>query len=415
MTSFRTETKVIRYFPQDARLVKDTEAIEQTLAGVASIETIVRFNKQAQQATSFLERMEVVREVENQISSHPEISGTLSLADFQPVTSAPPADARTFQKITYNRRSSEVERRIKDGGEAGAAAFLSVATEAVDLDQPGDDGLNAAGDELWRITAQSAVASDSNYGSLTDELNHRVQSIVRLTPGASHVVTGTIPLFLRTQQAVLDSLVWSFALAFGLIAAVMMILLRNPLAGLIAMLPNLLPVGTVFGLISWSGQHVDVGSMVTASVALGIAVDGTLHLLSWFRIGIARGDSRQEAIIQALAHCGPAMWQTSAAVGIGLLMLAPADLLLVSRFGWLMASLIGTAFLADVVFLPALLMGPLGSLIERTTPPETESQMLPPSVEQTESSARANPSLPRPHFDMAGDRVQQRPSELGTP
>ena len=81
--------------------------------------------------------------------------------------------------------------------------------------------------------------------------------------------------------------------------------------------------------------------MITASVALGIAVDGTLHLLTWFRKGIQEGLTRNQAIEKALMHCGPAMWQTSAAVGIGLIMLAFADLLLVHRFGWLMAALIG--------------------------------------------------------------------------
>jgi uncharacterized protein len=403
---FKTETKVIRYFPEHARLVTDTRAIEQSLGGVATIESVVRFSPQAQKELSFLQRMEIVREVQDRISEHPEISGTLSLADFQPVTPAPPADARTFQKITYNRRSSEVERRIKEEGETGAAAFLAVASAAADLDRPGDAGLNTAGDELWRITAQSAVASDSNYGRLTDDINTCVQSVVRMYPGASHVVTGTIPLFLRTQQAVLDSLIWSFALAFGLIAIVMMVLLRNPLAGLIAMLPNLLPVGVVFGVISWCGQHVDVGSMVTASVALGIAVDGTLHLLSWFRKGIAAGLTRQEAVMQALGHCGPAMWQTSAAVGIGLLMLAPADLLLVSRFGWLMASLIGTALVADVVFLPALLMGPLGALIQRSTPLEEQTPagiaVPAPEPERTEAGP------PRPHFDRIEQPSAQR-------
>jgi uncharacterized protein len=404
---FKTETKVIRYFPEHARLVTDTRAIEQSLGGVATIELVVRFSPQAQKELAFLQRMEIIREVQDRIGEHPEVSGTLSLADFQPVTPAPAADARTFQKITYNRRSSEVERRIKEEGETGAAAFLAVAATAEDFNAPGDAGLNAAGDELWRITAQSAVASDSNYGRLTDDINDCVQSVVRMYPGASHVVTGTIPLFLRTQQAVLDSLIWSFALAFGLIALVMMILLRNPLAGLIAMLPNLLPVGVVFGVISWCGQHVDVGSMVTASVALGIAVDGTLHLLSWFRKGVAAGLSRQEAVIQALGHCGPAMWQTSAAVGIGLLMLAPADLLLVSRFGWLMASLVGAALLADVVFLPALLMGPLGLLIERSTP---RAEQTPAGIDVPGSaSERSESGPPRPHFELADKPVRQRP------
>ncbi|MEZ6047005.1 MAG: hypothetical protein R3C11_15770 [Planctomycetaceae bacterium] len=58
--------------------------------------------------------------------------------------------------------------------------------------------------------------------------------------------------------------------------------------------------------------------------------------------------------MQRSEHCGPAMWHTSAVVGVGLLMLAPADLLLVCRFGWLMAALVGTVRCwLTLVFLPA--------------------------------------------------------------
>ena len=133
------------------------------------------------------------------------------------------------------------------------------------------------------------------------------------------------------------------------------------------MLPNLMPVVLVFGLLSWMRLKVDIGTMITASVALGIAVDGTLHLLTWFQELVRRGMPVERAVGKALEHCGPAMWQTSAAVGLGMLALLPADLLLVSRFGWIMAALIFAALGADVIFLPALLGGLLGRLIQRAT------------------------------------------------
>jgi len=197
-----------------------------------------------------------------------------------------------------------------------------------------------------------------------------------------------VPVFLRTQQAVLDSLIRSFGLAFAVIAIVMVVVLRSPIAGLLAMLPNLMPVGVVFGLVSWAGLAVDMGTMITASVALGVAVDGTLHLLTWFQDAIREGLPRQKAIERALAHCGPAMWQTSTAVSIGLLMLAPAELLLIHRFGWLMAALIAAALVADVVFLPALLAGPLGSVLERTNRNRTKSDgATPQPVAEPEQAA----------------------------
>ena len=71
-------------------------------------------------------------------------------------------------------------------------------------------------------------------------------------------------------------------------------------------------------------------------------------------------------------------------------MLAWADLLLVQRFGWLMASLVGTALLADLVLLPALLAGPLGSLLLKS---ERRRQAEPPRVEVPEPHAWRNGRL----------------------
>ena len=332
------------------------------------VEVVVRFDEQAQSEMGFLDRLELVRAVQEKVRQHPEISGTLSLADFQPVVEQPAEDAGLLTHRRYNSRAMLAEQRIKEERKDEVKSLFVVADEPADLAREGDGRLNNAGDELWRITAQVAIMSDLDYGQLTADLDDVARSSLKLHAGSSHVVTGMVPLFLRTQQAVLDSLIQSFSLAFAMIAVVMMIVLRNPVAGAVTMLPNLLPVGVVFGLISWAGLRVDIGTMITASVALGIAVDGTLHLLTWFKDGIAQGANRVDAVAAALGHCGPAMWQTSMMVGIGLLMLYPADLLLIGRFGWLMAALIGVALIADVILLPALLAGPLGALIQKRTP-----------------------------------------------
>jgi predicted RND superfamily exporter protein len=393
---FRTETKVIRYFPDDARVVQDYHFLEDKLAGIVPIDVVVRFDRTARQKQNFLERMEVVREIEEKLRKHPEISGVIALPDFQRVHEPLAANPTTLQRMAYNKRINETERQVKEKG-SQARQFLAESQRKVRLQAAADREFTVGeGDELWRITAQVAIMSDANYSDLTDELNGLVQSSLRYHAGTDHVVTGMVPVFLRTQQAVLDSLIRSFGLAFAVIAVVMMIVLRNPLAGLLAMLPNLLPVGVVFGLVSWARMPVDMGTMITASVALGIAVDGTLHLLTWFQDAIRDGRTRSEAIQRALAHCGPAMWQTSAAVSIGLLMLAPAELLLIHRFGWLMAALIAAALVADIVFLPALLAGPLGALLERTA--RLRSQPNEPAPPATEPVTAASPSAsPEPH------------------
>lgn len=375
--NFGTETKVVRYFPEDSRVIQDYWFLEQRLAGIAPIETVVRFDEQSQSESTFLQRIETVRRIQEAIRKHPEVTGALSLADFLPASTALEPGASRLEYLRHHKRSSAVQDRIRDGGIQGVGTFYSVSQSDQDLDRPGDRRLSAVGDELWRITAQVSVMNDNDYGQITRDFDRIAQEELRSTGGAQHVVTGTVPLFLRTQQAVLESLISSFAMAFGLILLVMIALLRSVVAGLISMIPNVLPVTITFGAISLAGQRVDIGTMITASIALGLAVDGTLHFITWFRELTFRGVNQKDAVVECLRHCGPAIWQTSLAVGLGLLMLMPAELLLISRFGWLMAVIVGVALLGDVMLLPVLLAGPLGHFVMRHPPqPEAAPDVL---------------------------------------
>ncbi|MFH5802437.1 RND family transporter [Alienimonas sp. DA493] len=363
LTRFRTETKVIKYFPPTAPVVQDYGYFEDRITGVVPVDVVVRFDQASLEdpQQSFTNRMELVRAVAERIEAHPEISGAISLASFRPPSEPLAPDAGRFARIGYFRRARETQLRVQE--DPSSATFLTTAhTASPSVD--GDEPMAAPGDELWRISAQANILTDVDYADLTADLHAAAADVLKDQPGAGYAVTGLVPLFLRTQEAVLEGLIDSFGLAFAVIAVVMSIVLGSVRAGLTAMLPNILPVTAVFGLVSWFWVPVDIGTMISASVALGIAVDGTLHLVAAFRHAPA-GLSREDAAAHALHECGPALWQTSLIVGIGLLMLAPAELLLVSRFGWLMSALIAAALIADVVLLPALLAGPMGSLIRR--------------------------------------------------
>ncbi|MEQ9408734.1 MAG: MMPL family transporter [Fuerstiella sp.] len=371
--NFSTETKVIRYFPTDSRLVRDYVFLEDKLSGVISIDTIVKFDTEAQKQLTFIERARIVMSVQQDIQEHSEISGVLSLASFLDLREADPETMSRFEREKLKRSQQRIGRQIheylRDGSsDDSISSMMAVPDDATDWTEPGDARLNRGGDEIWRVTAQTSALSDTDLEVLIGDMNSIAKGRLALvgSPHTSHVVTGLIPVFLRTQQAVLESLIRSFGMAFVIIAVVMVVLLRSPLAGVLTMLPNLMPVVVIFGLLSWMRLKVDIGTMITASVALGIAIDGTLHLLTWFRRLIGQGLSTEEAVGRALEHCGPAMWQTSTAIGLGMLALLPAELLLVSRFGWIMAALIFAALAADVVFLPSLLGGTLGRLIRKS-------------------------------------------------
>jgi predicted RND superfamily exporter protein len=399
---FKTETKGIRYFPEETRVVKDYRYLEESLSGIINLDVDIHFPGERETEDSeegetdeppdfdrrnVFDRMRIVQQVEEAVRSHPMITGTLSVVDFQVLPEPPGSEATSRDRILYGRRAQRTENELFVEPREGASQFVQLADAPLDVSLEDRDLDWRAGEEVWRIRAQCSVMSDTNMGVLVNEVNQEVSAALAGEEDVQFAVTGLVPLMLRTQQEVLDSLVNSFGLSFLFIVFVRALVLRNITAGFITMFPNFLPVLVVFGMISWAGIAVDMGTMITASVALGIADDCTVHLLTWFQEGIRKGLGRREAVSNALRHCGPAMWQTSVSISLGLLMLWGADLLLISRFGWLMAAQILLALVADIILTPALLCGTLGKMLEEQ---ERKRRPVPPP-ELTISPSESRP------------------------
>ena len=178
-----------------------------------------------------------------------------------------------------------------------------------------------------------------------------------------------------------------------------MFVLKSPIAGLISMIPNVFPIVIIFGGLGWLNIKVDIGIMMTASVALGVAVDDTIHFLTWFRRGIAMGYDRVQSVMLAYDRCATAMMQTTIIGGLGLAVFATSTFTPTQQFGYLMISMLGAALIGDLLMLPALLISPLGRFFSNGAPahaPETEpieNQQLSPVLEPVLLSERQS-SLP---------------------
>jgi len=216
-------------------------------------------------------------------------------------------------------------------------------------------------------------------------------------PQIAAIYTGVVPVVYKAQRTLLHSLIESIGWAFVMIAFVMMFVLRSPKAGLISMFPNVFPVVVIFGAMGWLGINVDIGSMMTASVAMGVAVDDTIHFLTWYRWGLDEGRSRKEAIMLAYRRVARAMAQTTAIGGLGLAIFALSTFSPTQRFGYLMLTLLAAALVGDLIFLPALLAGPFGRVFsgeskdaEKDVPPEPSTDAV---GEETEASENAGATL----------------------
>ena len=116
------------------------------------------------------------------------------------------------------------------------------------------------------------------------------------------------------------------------------------------------------------GLPLDVASLMTASVALGIGVDDTLHYALWWRKRLEDGLDDKEAIVDTMHHCGVAMIQTSLVTGFSVFLYVFCGFLPTVRFGILLSSMLLAALLADLLLLPALLSMPVAQKMVRKLP-----------------------------------------------
>ena len=260
--------------------------IERQLGPIASVEIVLKVGKPTELEP--YDQLGWVDRVTQEVRSNPDIGGVASAVTFLP-------------KIPSGGRIRDVSKR--------AVMRTEIAKQ---FDQLVQRGLVAQDSEsvAWRITAKVSALSKLNYGELTDRVRQSVEPIEREQQAFKTIYTGLSPVMHDTQLALLDDLGSSFTTAFLLITPVMMLIARGIRAGLLIMVPNILPETLVFGMMAWLGYSIDIAGILTASVAMGIAVNDTLHFVNWYTHRLELGDTREQANADSFPNWGQAMIPT---------------------------------------------------------------------------------------------------------
>jgi predicted RND superfamily exporter protein len=205
----------------------------------------------------------------------------------------------------------------------------------------------SAGERFWRISARV-------QGESTSAKEKAFRELGEMMVGEPVHLTGIAPLLEHAQREIFQGFWESFLSAFLVITGIMALAFRSPVLAVVAMLPNLFPIAVVFGLMGWMGMSVDIGITMTASIALGIAVDGTFHYVITYQKRLRDGMSGDRAAWNALVHNGEPILQAAIITSMGMLALTSSSFSPTVRFGWLMATILMVAVIGDLVFLPAL-------------------------------------------------------------
>ncbi len=168
-------------------------------------------------------------------------------------------------------------------------------------------------------------------------------------------VSGVMTLFTGAITATMASTATSYALAAGVIAVLMMVLVRSVPLGLVAMIPNLAPIALVMGAMGPLGIPLDLFTMLVGTIALGLAVDDTMHFLHHYRATRSQGLSVEAAVRATLATMGRPILMTSLVLAAAFAVFLFGSLHNLVQLGALTASAVLLALVANLLLTPALM------------------------------------------------------------
>jgi len=280
----------------------------------------------------------------------------------------------TFLKVRYLEQIAAIQDFIQQQGMSRSStaftdylAMLNMAFQ--ELNQPILPASDDVVDELMvfldyrhvqayvspdysraRILVRHAVDASGEMQAFLEGIQDFIDA--NLDPGLRARITGSSVLTLSATDSMLQGQLESIALLLGVFILIISVLFTDIRVGLLAALPNAFPVVVLFGVMGFADIPLNIGTTMAAAIAIGIAVDDTLHFLLRYNQELKSSHHQVAAIHATLAAESLPVLATSVALVAGFLVFTLSDFQPVFLFGVLSALVIATALLADFVITP---------------------------------------------------------------
>ena len=197
----------------------------------------------------------------------------------------------------------------------------------------------------------------ARYGPVFDRIERNLESIRHRHPKFNEIeLDGEAVWRWNNLYQIVVDLASSLGTASLIIFGVLTVVYRSLRLGLISVIPNIFPLAAT-GTLLWAvGQNLEIVSVCSFTVCLGIAVDDTIHFLTRYREESLVTPNRREAIRRAFIGVGTALIMTTIVLIIGFSTALLSDARDHRIFAMMGILTIGSALFADLVFLPALLL-----------------------------------------------------------
>nr|WKN38783.1 MMPL family transporter [Tunicatimonas sp. TK19036] len=335
--------------PADSQLKRDMEFFEDNFTGIMPMEVVVdTHKKRSVTRTSTLQQVE---ELENFLAQQEAIAQPISMVSF--VKAARQAfynNDSSFYALPNSRDKAFILRYLKN-------------TEDNQSSTTGESPLNLLSgfaDSTGQQLRLSLKVADIGSNKIKELVEDKIQPKVDEIFGDSDTevfITGASLLFTKGNEFLIDNLLVSLLIAFGIIALIMALLFGSVRMIFISLIPNIIPLVITAGIMGFVGIPLKPSTAIIFSIVFGISVDDSIHFLAKYRQELKSNRFFVPlAISRSLRETGSSMIYTSIILFCGFIIFAGSSLSGTQYLGILTSLTLIIAMFTNLTVLPALLM-----------------------------------------------------------
>lgn len=327
----RVETDYLSFFHPASTIRVDNALIAERLAGTQPIYVVIEGGDP--RSVTRQEVLAAARDLQQFIDQQPGVDKTMALLDYLGVVRRLLQDDPSLPALPDSQ--SETEQLLQFIDPADIRAVVNAEYSRAN------------------IIVRTRLAGSTEVATFVRNVETFARD--RFPRGVQVRATGSVVLLNRSA----DALVWGQVTGLWQELFVLLLLLSALFVsfrvGVLALVPNVIPTVILFGIMGWSGISLNISTSMIAAIAIGIAIDDTIHLLSSFNNELRRSGDQERAVRYAIRSAGQAAVYIAIALTAGFLIVCLSNFQPVKHFGYLSAATMGVALITELFFTPALL------------------------------------------------------------
>lgn len=354
------ENSFINYFKSSTEIYKGMKVIDENLGGTSPLDIIIKFKDDEKVATSKNEKQDEYVDFENEYIeknddkqywfSQDKMDTIMAIHDY---LESIPEIGKVQSLATLLKVGEILNKNERLDGITLALLYNQLPPKYKNLIL--SPYINIEKNEA-RITMRIIDSNpDLRRNVLLTKINTDLREIIK-NKETTYRLSNLMVLYNNMLQSLFNSQISTLGASIIILSIMFYVLFRSSKIVFIALVSNITPIFLLFGIMGWLNIPLDIMTITIAAIAIGIAVDDTIHFIHRFEDEFKIDKDYVNAMRRSHQGIGHAMYYTTIIIVIGFSILMLSNLVPTIYFGLLTGIIMISVLSADLLLLPKLLL-----------------------------------------------------------